>query len=193
MRFCLNARARGAGVTIGLMAIVILAALFAPVSEAKGRATSTRTSSGGMDMATGIILGASATAMMSASGSQERKASAGPAEQVTVSFLEDGRQHISGVKRFERRMWVRDPTLSGAEQFRVCADEARPRHYRGGYICRTYKGGFPMRNPSNNATQSVADFLASQHAVSVTILAVQILNDDIYVNFEQDTPHNLAE
>jgi hypothetical protein len=178
-------------VTIGLLAIVILAALFAPVSEAKGRTTSA--SSSGMDMATGFILGASTTAMMSASGSQERQAPAGSAEQVTVSFLEGGRQHISGVKRFERRMWVRDPTLSGAEQFRVCADEVRPRHYGGGHICRTYKGGLLKRVPSNNATQSVADFLASQHAVSVTILAVQILKDEIYVHFEQDTPQNLAE
>lgn len=164
-------------------AALVLLPLLVSEAEARPRSGSSSTShSSGMDLATGLVIGAGAAALMT-SGSSKADGHPGPIEQVTESFV-GGEHRISGVKRFKQHTWLRDEAYQGVDMFRSCPEAGRLRRYQGEYACRFSDNGRFSREWRHEPLQSISELLSAQYGADITVEAVQIVNDDLFAQFD---------
>lgn len=173
-------------------AALVLLPLLVSEAEARPRSGSSSTShSSGMDLATGLVIGAGAAALMT-SGSSKAEGHPGPIEQVTESFV-GGEHRISGVKRFKQHTWQRVESYPGVDMFRSCPEEGRLRRYQGEYACRFSDNGRFSREWRHEPLQSIGELLSAQYSADITVETVQVVNGDLFAQFDtlgshQDTP-----
>ncbi|MFY0990909.1 hypothetical protein [Halomonas sp. C05BenzN] len=177
-------RAAGLALVFAGSALLVLLPLVGE-AEARSRSGSSTASQGssGIDLATGMVIGAGAAALMSSGRSDAGEATSRPMEHVTESFS-GGKHQISGVKRYKRNGWVRDDGYQGADQFRSCPEEGRLRRYQGDVACRFNEGGLFSRSWRHEPTQSVAELMTAEYNVAITVETVQVVEDELYVQFD---------